>query len=495
MGAQPRKIHSFRTSSPGPSELIVESDPSAQLLEGFILIQKANSGDPVAEQEVGLRYLFGRDFPADTLKAVFWIKKAADQSLLTAKYNLAILTNNGWGVDWNPFEAHKLFLSAAKGSMMEAQYMVGLTYVDDLVVPRNWNTAFDYLSEAAAQGFKPAKEVMDEFVKRGIHISKDSSGTQLDNAVVAKIPAHGKGKADSAWTPVFLDLQRDPPTALDDTTLLKEAYREANLTTRYLIESQPVKHRRVEEDTGMVRISEAAETGNPEALTLIGRLYEEGIGVARDLTLAGEYYIRAVRFDSPRGAQLLWKLIRSDEFRKQLDDRSHHNDPVALFVWAGVTALQLDLTLNDQKALELLEKSANQHHIPALIELGLCSYQGRWVKQDKNAAIAIWNEAASFGSKEGKVRIAAAKVTGDFSDHEYSKYLPILFEAAQEGAIIAQLALAYCYEHGFGVQENRGEAARLYRICAQRGSQNAFQSLRRMYDEIRPKEQEFVIDQ
>jgi hypothetical protein len=48
--AQPRKSHAFRTTDPGPSALIVESDPSAQLLEGFILIQKANSGDPVAEQ-------------------------------------------------------------------------------------------------------------------------------------------------------------------------------------------------------------------------------------------------------------------------------------------------------------------------------------------------------------------------------------------------------------------------------------------------------------
>ena len=493
--AQPRKTHSFRTSAPGPSAFIVESDPSAQLLEGFILIQKANSGDPVAEQEVGLRYLFGRDFPPDTLKAVLWIKKAADQSLLTAKYNLAILTNNAWGIDWNPFEAYRLFLAAAKGNMMEAQYMVGLTYVDDLVVPRNWDTAYKYLSDAAAQNFKPAKEVLDEFAKRGIHINKDSTGITPDASKAPKAVDKEKGKPDTAWTPVFLDLQRDPPTALDDTTLLKEAYREANITTRYSIETEPVKHRRVEEDTGMVRIIEAAESGNPEALTLIGRLYEEGIGIERDLTLAAEYYIRAVRFDSPRASQLLWKLFQNNEFRKQLDERSRHNDLVALFVWAGVTALRYDLTLNDQKALELLEKSADGHHVPALIELGLCSYQGRWVQQDRNTAIAIWNEAASLGSEEAKVRIAAAKVTGNFSDHQYSVYLPILVEAAQQGALIAQLALAYCYEYGFGLQENKGEAARLYRVCAQRGSQNAFQSLRRMYDEIRPKEKEFVIDQ
>jgi uncharacterized protein len=493
--AQPRKSHSFRTSAPGPSALIVESDPSAQLLEGFILIQKANSGDPVAEQEVGLRYLFGRDFPADTVKAAFWIKKAADQGLLTAKYNLAILTNNGWGVEWNPFEAYRLFLSAAKGDMVEAEYMVGLTYVDDLVVPRDWNTAYAYLTKAAAQGFKPAKEVLAEFAKRGIHLSKDSTGTQPVSADSAKLADNGKGKPDTAWTPVFLDLQRDPPTALDDTTLLKEVYREANITTHYSIETQPVKRHSVEEDTGMVRIVEAANWGNPEALTLIGRLYEEGIGVERDLTLAAEYYIRAVRFDSPRASLLLWKLVQKSEFRTQLDERSRRNDPVALFVWAGLTALRYDLTLNDQKALELLEKSADQHHIPALIELGLCSYQGRWVKQDRNAAVAIWNDAAALGSKEATVRIAAAKVTGDFSDHQYSVYLPILFDAAQEGAIIAQLAVAHCYEYGFGLKENKGEAARLYRLCAQRGNQNAFQALRAMYDEIRPHQKEFVIDQ
>jgi TPR repeat protein len=495
VSAQPRKSHSFRTSPPGPSVLIVESDPSAQLLEGFILIQKANSGDPVAEQEVGLRYLFGRDFPPDTVKAAFWIKKAAEQGLLTAKYNLAILTNNGWGTDWNPFEAFRLFRDAAKGTMMEAQYMVGLTYVDNLVVPRNWNTAYRFLSESAAQGFKPAKEVLHEFVKRGIRVDTVNSARKPLQPDTNKVADKAKGKPDTAWTPIFLDLQRDPPTAVNDTTLLKDVYREANITTRYSLEMPPVKLHRVEEDTGMAWIIEAANAGNPESLTLIGRLYEEGVGFDRDLILAAEYYIRAIRFDSPRASQLLWKLVQKDEFRNQMDERSKRNDPVALFVWAGLTALRYDATLNDQQALELLQKSADLHHVPALIELGLCFYQGRWVSQDRNAAIALWQKAVSDGSEEAKVRIAAAMVTGDFSDHAYGVNLPILFNAAREGVLLAQLALAYCYEHGYGLQENKGEAARLYRICAERGSQNAFQSLRRMYDEIRPKDKEFAIDQ
>lgn len=192
---------------------------------------------------------------------------------------------------------------------------------------------------------------------------------------------------------------------------------------------------------------------------------------------------------------MLWRLVQDESFRKLLEERSPREDPDALYVWAGLTALRYDLTLNEQKALELLEKAATKHHVPSLIELGLCSYQGRWLKQDKNAAVAIWNEAASYGSKEATVRIAAAKVTGDFADHDYGLYLPILFNALQEGSLISQLALAYCYENGLGVTKNKGEGAKLYRICAQRGSQNGYYSLRRMYDEVRPKDKEFVIDQ
>ncbi len=495
LDAQPKKNTSFRTSPPGPSALIIESDPSAQLLEGFILIQKANSGDPVAEQEVGLRYLFGRGFPADTPKAAYWIKRAADQSLLTAKYNLAILDNNGWGVDWNPFEAYKLFLAAANSDMMEAQYIVGLLIVDDLVVPRDWNKAYEFLSKSAAQDYKPAKEVLAEFVKRGIHVGKDSAANAGNKAPDAKSTDGQKGRADSSWKPIFLDLQRDPPTAIDDSTIFKEAYREANLSLRHSFDNQESKRRRVEDDSSMSRIIEAGEYGNPEALTLIGRLYEKGMVVDRNPILAAEYYIRAVRFESPRASQLLWNLIREEGFQKLLSERSRNDDPDMLFVWAGLTALKYDQTLNDQKALELLEKAALGHHVPSLIELGLCSYQGRWVKQDKNAALAIWNEAASYGSREARVRIAAAKVTGDVSNREYDVYLPILYEAAQEGSLVAQLAIAYCYENGMGVRVNKGEAAKLYRVCAERGSQNAFYSLHRMYDEIRPKAKEFVIDQ
>ena len=64
---------------------------------------------------------------------------------------------------------------------------------------------------------------------------------------------------------------------------------------------------------------------------------------------------------------------------------------------------------------------------------------------------------------------------------------------SNKGSVLAEAALAYCYEKGIGVNQNKARAARLYRQAAQRGNEAAYNSLRNMYDEIRPDEEEFQI--
>lgn len=52
-----------------------QPDLSYQLLQQFKLVQIANSGDPLAQHELGLRLLTGEGIAADTVTAVYWIKK------------------------------------------------------------------------------------------------------------------------------------------------------------------------------------------------------------------------------------------------------------------------------------------------------------------------------------------------------------------------------------------------------------------------------------
>ncbi|MDP3684747.1 MAG: hypothetical protein Q8S01_12535, partial [Ignavibacteria bacterium] len=92
-----------------PFTLFYQSDVSYQLYENFMLIRKANTGDAQAAHEIGVRYLVGHGFDADTVQSFNWIEKAAEKKLPVALYNLGIFQNNGWGTEWNPYKAFDNF--------------------------------------------------------------------------------------------------------------------------------------------------------------------------------------------------------------------------------------------------------------------------------------------------------------------------------------------------------------------------------------------------
>ena len=123
-------------------------DLSYQIWQQFKLTQEANSGDVLAQHELGLRYLLGEGMAADTSKAVYWLSKSADQKLPSAMYNYAILLINGWGVDWDTFSAFKYFKGAAKAGMIQAQYVVGILYTDNLIVKQDLNYAYYWVKKS-----------------------------------------------------------------------------------------------------------------------------------------------------------------------------------------------------------------------------------------------------------------------------------------------------------------------------------------------------------
>jgi TPR repeat protein len=136
---QERQSKAFRAKSSAFRILEVrQSDVTYQLWEGFQLMRNANAGDAPSQHELSIRYLTGRGFSHDTVKAAVWMKKSADQNYILAKFNYGIYLNNGWGVEWNPFAAFTYIEYAAKKEMREAQYVMGLFYTDNLIVQRNY---------------------------------------------------------------------------------------------------------------------------------------------------------------------------------------------------------------------------------------------------------------------------------------------------------------------------------------------------------------------
>jgi len=468
---------------PDELPLLGPSDEAYQAWMAFNAALKAGSGDVLAQHELGIRYLLGRGVEKDTVKAAYWIRKAAEQNLVPARFNLGILEYYGWGEPWNPFGAFRDFEYCAEQNMAEAQFIMGEFYTENLIVPQDFQKAYMWVKKAVDAGYKPAAEVLRELDKR---IAKKDSSSPTPASVA----------------PVFLDVPEDTLSSASEWTVLKSALRDAGPELSAALGLSRMLDGTLDVDSlSFQSIELAAERGSPEALSVLARCYEKGIMVRKDLVQAAVQYIRAIRMDSPRSTQLLWKMMQEKGFLQEMKRRAREGDPAAEFAWAGLAALGFDAYLTQgqavitgDEALRFLKNAAAKKYAQAFVELGLCAYSGRWVPRDIRQAKEFWNAAAALGNKEAEVRLAIVAVRDMDTAEDVSGPIATLTRSSGEGSILAEVALGYCYETGRGLPRNVSEAARLYSNGARRGSQDAYRALRRMLDAIRPTESEFRID-
>ena len=490
------KSFAFRNNRPqGKPTIFYQPDLSYRIWQQFNLFKEANAGDPLAQHELGIRYLIGDGVEADTVLAAKWIKSAADHGVTAAKYNYAILLINGWGTDWNPFEAFEYFKEAAQEGMAQAQYAVGLLYTDNLIVKRNWGKAYKWISSSAKKGDKEAQETLAE-IKTKVPESKiDTSYTNL-NSGDSSLASQTNSSLKSSLGLVYIDFE----DLLDSIPTISNKRILEDLThSGYNVLSDSIKNSL--DDTSFVSIAqflplinEAADYGSPEALTFLGKLYESGIYYDKDLLAAIEYYIRASRLDSPTASILLYNMQKAGTFFPLIKNQSDAGNPVALFDWYGLEILGLDNQITLKDALKLLERSAEKNFVPALVEYGLYFYSDKMQKQNVQKAFAIWRRAQNLGSKEAEIRMNAAAVTDQLSPGDYNYRIDRLSEAAENGSILAETAIAYANENGIGIDKNTAKAVRYYRESAQRGNRFAYDRLKALYDSIRPSDPEFELD-
>ncbi|MDT8324019.1 MAG: hypothetical protein RRA94_07915 [Bacteroidota bacterium] len=454
----------------------------------FMLERDAVRGDPLAQHELGVRYLTGKGVAADTAKSAEWLRLAASQGVLSAMYNYALLRNNGWGVEWNPFDAYRLFLAAARAGMPEGQYVVGIFHTDDLVLRQDWHRAYEWVSRADEAGYAPAARAKEEILRRG-HVRMDADSTVKPRERVA---AENGEEGEEDWAPVLLDFSAGPASeAISTRQLLGEFLASVPMTAGDSAAYLRLATGAATPST-MMRLHRMARHGNPEAMTLLGRLLAEGSQLGQDRLQAASLFATAVYLESARAGQLLIAQVRDAALRERIAREAYGGNPEAQYLWATLHALEFDARLTPAQALDMLKRAAAQDHGKALVQLGLCYASGRWVERDPVRAAMFWSHAADLHDEEARVRLAAGVILGRNEGMGLAEALQACEAAAAEGSVVAAVALAASYEKGIGRSAAKGIAARIYRECAIRGSRTAYGALRRMHEELRPDDPLFT---
>jgi TPR repeat protein len=462
------------------SSLLLYPSGPTRVVETFSLLQEANAGTPAAQHELGYRYLLGRGVASDSVRGAAWILTAAENNMALAQFNAGILFTHALGVEWDPFKAYRWFKRAADQQLPAAQFILGILHTDGLVIPRDYARAYALVKTSFDQGYTQAEEALEEFRRRGFDTLRAREAT---------IPE----PSDSSSQLVLLHFEDVGDPNVGDTVLVHELAREVRSG---LLDSASTASLLADTlgQSKIRQLTEEAERGIPEAHMILGRMYEKGIGVGMDPILAAVRYLRANRLDSPRAPAALINLIQTDTFRQELMKRAQEKDDDARFVWASLSAIEFDDVIGWEQALRFLEEQSGRGdaHLHSCIELGFWYASGRNVSQDPFTAMRHWSRADSLGSPEGMTRIALVEVIMNMPGER--KRTAYLKAEAEEGSILAQAGYAYCLLRGIGTGRDKPEAATWYRRAAQRGSIAAFTGLKRMYDELRPADEEFRVD-
>lgn len=246
--------------------------------------RKAERGDRVAQNNLGVMYLKGHGVAIDHARARALFAEAAAAGLPGAMFNIGIMHLRGYGMTVDPSEAATWFEQAATAGDREAEFFLGLMY---------------YKGE----------------------------GVDPDRARARKLfeTAAGAGLPAAQYNLAMLQLQDDDETPA--MNWLDAAARQGHEPARLAIARLDLAH--AEEPARLARAADAlrdlADTGNAEAQMQFGLLNTFGRGVAVDHE-EGRFWLRQSALQGYAAAQMNLGAIYAEGIGTTAD-------PVQAFAW------------------------------------------------------------------------------------------------------------------------------------------------------------------
>ena len=145
-------------------------------------IKAAEQGNPNAQLDVGIAYFEGVGVDTDTIEAIKWFRRAADQGLAEAQYLIGWAYKTGiGGMPKDAAEAFSWFQKAANQGLAEAEGALGNAYYFGVGVPQDRADGVRWLARAAKQGIAEAQ------VGLGMIYSEGNQDVKRDEAEAVRL--------------------------------------------------------------------------------------------------------------------------------------------------------------------------------------------------------------------------------------------------------------------------------------------------------------------
>ena len=490
--------------------IVVEKN-LAQAIEWYR--KAAEQGHAEAQYALGRCLENGTGVETDLAQAVAWYEMAAEQGYAEAQYRFGLCLENGTGVEKKDLtRALDLYDKAAKQGFAAAQYRLGRCYENGTGLTKNLNKALEWYRKAAAQGYPGAAEALarvesalakpqsggsssggggfsknyfDDLIiraKLGIHVAEAELGYIYYNEgdyeqAVYWLEMAAPFNLDAAF---FLGLcyyhgygvEVDYSRAVGLLRRVADSYSYDNkdniISARYLMAICCDDGLGMPENNVMAfhYYLSVAEDGYEPAYGIVGAMYYNGTGVARN-------YAEAIRWFELAAAQG--------------DITSKYNLGLCYYFGHGINNSTKSIReKNYAIASRLFEEVVKDGkgidiYYNALSMLGQCYLFGRGKVQDSSKAFWCFHDAGLNDEKNAQYYLGMFYYTGrdNVVTVDYHIAVEWFTKSANQGVAAAQYELGRCCLYGVGTTKNRENAKVLLEAAAKAGDKNA----KKLYEE------------
>jgi len=230
-----------------------------------------------------------------------------------------------------------------------------------------------------------------------------------------------------------------------------------------------------------------AEQGDAPAQFILGGMYSNGKGTAKDEAQAVVWYRKAAE-QGDVVAQTMLKIQADD-----LYDQGRYAEAFSLYqglAAQGDSSAQFDLgamyeagqgvTKDEAQSMVWYHKSAEQGDASAQFNLGIKYNFGQGVAQDYSQAVYWYNKAAEQGDKNAQSNLGFMYSNGKGTAKDEAQAVVWYRKAAEQGLAMAQFNLGNMYNYGKGVIQDYNQAVYWYRKAAEQGNANAIAALKKL---------------
>ncbi len=236
-----------------------------------------------------------------------------------------------------------------------------------------------------------------------------------------------------------------------------------------------------------------ADHNDAAAMTLLGEIYRQGLGVAPDQKAATEWYQQAdARGDINATFALATELLdpnsgKPDPVRagQLLEKAAAAGHPLANYNLA-LALLATGREADDKRAIACLQVAAKAQIGDAMHALGVLARQGRGLPQSGEVAANWLKKAAAAGNVPGEVEYAIMLFNGTGVPKDEAAAAKLFLHAAYQGNAIAQNRLAKLYQFGLGIAPDTIEAAAWHLAARSQGLDDA--ALDELFDRLNPEQ-------